>query len=245
MSTEDTHTLTGAYVLDALDEVERHRFEKHLAECPQCADEVVELRATAARLGLALAAQPPAWLRGAVLTDIGRTRQEPPGSARPAAPHPWLMRLTTIAVAVSLLGAGALGVLVARDVHDLHAARWQLSRAQSAYVSLDEVLAAPDARAITATGIGVAGSATIVVSDKLDAGVLTVWGMPGQPAGRTYQAWLIGPAGPRPAGLLGSTGAGAPLLVHGLRGERAVAVTAEPSGGSAQPTTIPVMSLDL
>lgn len=72
----DVHILTGAYVLDALDEPERRRFETHLAACPDCALEVVELSATAARLGLAFAEQPPARLLARVLAEITRLRQD-------------------------------------------------------------------------------------------------------------------------------------------------------------------------
>ncbi len=32
----DIHHLTGAYALDAVDDIERARFEQHLAECEDC-----------------------------------------------------------------------------------------------------------------------------------------------------------------------------------------------------------------
>ena len=53
MSTAELHTLTGAYALHALPEDERVAFERHLGACEACAQEVRELSATAARLGLA------------------------------------------------------------------------------------------------------------------------------------------------------------------------------------------------
>ena len=46
----DLHKLTGAYAVDALDDLERARFEQHLAECDDCRAEVAELRETAALL---------------------------------------------------------------------------------------------------------------------------------------------------------------------------------------------------
>ncbi|HEY1175361.1 MAG TPA: zf-HC2 domain-containing protein, partial [Phytomonospora sp.] len=47
---DDVHTLVGAYALDALDDLDRARVERHLGRCPSCAGEAAELTATAARL---------------------------------------------------------------------------------------------------------------------------------------------------------------------------------------------------
>ena len=57
----EIHTLAGAYALDALTEIERAGFARHLAECSVCATEVAELRrdrgpARRRRLGVAAAA---------------------------------------------------------------------------------------------------------------------------------------------------------------------------------------------
>ncbi|TDB74977.1 zf-HC2 domain-containing protein, partial [Actinomadura sp. KC216] len=37
--THDPHDLAGPYVLDALGDTERRRFERHLSGCTTCADE--------------------------------------------------------------------------------------------------------------------------------------------------------------------------------------------------------------
>ncbi len=39
----DLHGLSGAYAVDALDDLERARFERHLAECEDCRAEVASL----------------------------------------------------------------------------------------------------------------------------------------------------------------------------------------------------------
>ncbi len=44
------HELLGAYVLDALDELERARFRVHLSTCGQCQAEIGGLQASAKRL---------------------------------------------------------------------------------------------------------------------------------------------------------------------------------------------------
>jgi anti-sigma-K factor RskA len=242
----DAHTLTGAYALDAVDDVERRRFEEHLLGCPGCAQEVHELRATAVRLGLAVTEQPPARLHDRVLTEISGVRQDRPRRpvshrARLTARRTWLVRVGAVAAAIALAGAATLGVLVARADHQLAGTRAQLAEAQP----LSRVLSAPDAHTISATADGNEGTATLVVSNELDAGILTVSAMPSPPAGHAYQAWVIGPDGPHSAGLLSSTGAAPPRLVHGLRAESSIAVTVEPASGSLVPTSIPVLQLDL
>jgi len=74
----DIHVLTGAYACDALDPSELGAFEEHLAHCDSCAQEVAELRATAAALAAAEAVEPPAGLRERVMAEIAITRQQAP-----------------------------------------------------------------------------------------------------------------------------------------------------------------------
>lgn len=75
---EDLHTLTGAYVLDALTGEELEAFAAHLGHCPACTQEVAEFRATAARLAAAAALPAPAPMRQAVAHRIETVRQLPP-----------------------------------------------------------------------------------------------------------------------------------------------------------------------
>ena len=79
--TADVHTLVGAYVLDALDQTEAALVEDHLAACPACSDEVVELRTVTSALAADAAAAPPAWLRADLLTKIDQIPQLPPREA--------------------------------------------------------------------------------------------------------------------------------------------------------------------
>ena len=81
----DIHALVGAYAVDALDDVERAAFERHLAECAACRAEVDGLREAAAMIGGAAAAQPPAGLRERVLADIATVRPLPPPVEQPRA----------------------------------------------------------------------------------------------------------------------------------------------------------------
>ncbi|WP_103337818.1 zf-HC2 domain-containing protein [Amycolatopsis sp. CA-126428] len=44
MTTADLHTLTGAYAVNALSDLERAQFDRHLNECDACRLEVRELQ---------------------------------------------------------------------------------------------------------------------------------------------------------------------------------------------------------
>ena len=96
----DLHKLTGAYAVDALDELERARFEQHLATCDDCRAEVAELRETAALLADTVATHPPASLRESVLAGISQVRPLPPRSPLPRPPT---------AAPSSRLGGGGTG----------------------------------------------------------------------------------------------------------------------------------------
>ena len=67
------------------------------------------------------------------------------------------------------------------------------------------------------------------------------------PAGWTYQLWVVGRSGPRPAGLaeVAGGGRGARLLDGPVTGDEQVAMTVERRGGAARPTSEPVVVVDL
>jgi hypothetical protein len=68
--TDENHDLIGAYALDALDVTERTAFERHLAGCEVCQDELVALREVLVELADETAVEPPAALRDAVLGAV-------------------------------------------------------------------------------------------------------------------------------------------------------------------------------
>ncbi|OFE17214.1 hypothetical protein BA895_17330 [Humibacillus sp. DSM 29435] len=76
--TDEIHELSGAYAVDALDDVERARFERHLTDCSTCRDEVESLSVAAVELSSGLEMAPPASLRASVLSGITSVRQLPP-----------------------------------------------------------------------------------------------------------------------------------------------------------------------
>ena len=234
----DLHTLTGAYAAHALSDTERLAFERHLDACPACAQEVRELEATAARLGAAVAAPPPPELWDRIRAEALVTRQLPPVAERRRQAGrrvpPLLAAAAALLVAVLSVTALNLGLLGRSERSDRSA---DLVAA---------VLAAPDARRVAALPGG-AGQATVVVSRQRGRAVFVADGLPPAPAARTYQLWVVSRSGPRPAGLVQVAGEGrvTRLLDGPVTGNERVAMTVERAGGAAQPTTEPVVVVDL
>jgi anti-sigma-K factor RskA len=241
---ENMHSLTGAYALDAIDGLERDRFELHLTRCASCANEVLGLQDTATRFALAVTARPPAELKQRVMTLAARTRQLPPAQhthARPPEPGAeWLRRPAIPLAAACLVVAVALGVL-------LGMARSQLDTARTEQRQVAAVLNAPGARIVSArTALG--GSATVVVASRLHEVIFTSQGMPAQPSSKVYQLWVMRADGSATsAGLLSFTqdGSTAPVLASGFGPGDRIGVTIEPAGGTTRPTTTPIVVISV
>ncbi|MFD4574359.1 anti-sigma factor domain-containing protein [Streptomyces sp. NPDC058417] len=259
----DLHSLAAPYALDALEPDERRRFEKHLRGCDRCTAEVRLLAEDAVRLAWSTAAPPPAALRERVLAAVRTTPQDPAPAARrdaarrsattlpahvwgteppparfraPRRRRPLFVPFATVTAAAALVVAALFAVQADRTARELAAER---DRARD----IAHVLAAPDARATS--GEDARGrSIGVIASASAGEGVVTLRGYGSPPGGRVHQLWAMRPgASPRSLGLLdGDT----PLVVTGLdRSSTSLAVTVEPDGGSAQPTTQPVVQLTL
>ncbi|RFS82862.1 anti-sigma factor [Actinomadura spongiicola] len=242
--TDDLHTLSGAYAMDAIgDTEERRRFESHLARCETCATEVHEFRATTARLGLAAAEPPPPGLRDRVLADIRHVRQLPPVTARPSPaperpkgrPRRWRRAATA-----ALVGAACL--VTAVSVTQAIRERQRVDRAEETSRAVASVLSAPDARSATGLARG-GGTITIIASGAAGRVVVTTSGLRALPSSKTYQLWLVNDSGPRSAGLLPADRT-RPVVAGTWRPSDRVGVTIEPAGGSVRPTTTPLVLLN-
>lgn len=73
---EDEHALVGAYALNALEDVERAEFERHLAGCPLCTVDVPAFREVIAALARSAATPPPEELVASTLSRARSVRQE-------------------------------------------------------------------------------------------------------------------------------------------------------------------------
>ncbi|WP_354637446.1 anti-sigma factor [Kitasatospora camelliae] len=241
----DLHALTGAYATHALPEPERAAFERHLAECPACTQEVAEFHATLARLGSAQALVPPPGLKAQVMAGIGEIRQLPPVTD-PVGPAPRPARLgrrwPRLALAACLALACGLGAVAVQQHNEAARAGAEASRLRDQQASFNRLLTSPDARTSTAASGAAVG--TVVWSPSRSQAAFLATGLPALPQGRTYELWFNDSGTMRPAGLL-PAGDGQLLLTGRIDGAVGVGVTVEPSGGSAHPTGQPLMLLPL
>ncbi|MFJ6104417.1 anti-sigma factor [Streptomyces sp. NPDC092359] len=242
----DVHAFAAAYALHALEPTEHHDFGIHLPHCEDCRRDLAEFEATAARLAAAVGRTPPDGLKQRTLAAVDGVRQLPP---------PVDVTRPTVGLARRLRGKAvplALAAGVAAAVSFAGVAAWQhqrgeqaRERAQRAEQRLDtagSVLAAPDARTVRGRTAGGALT-TVVSSDSRRGAVFTVTGLPAPAAGRTYQLWLARGGTMYPAGLV--HGDGTVVLDGDPSGVTAVGLTVEPAGGSARPTTQPLLLLAL
>jgi len=251
---EDPHTLAGAYAMDAVPEPGRAAFERHLAGCESCQEEVRGLREATAALAGATAVQPPAALRDAALRAAARTRQLTPAAA--PAPARWralLLRLfrgwrrprLALGLAAALACVlVAVAVVAGVSAYGMHS---RLDEAQRHDHAVAMVLGAPDAKMMTAR-VSTGGTATVVMSHRERALVFTAADLRVLPSSESYELWLMGPASSRPAGMISVSARGkmvGPMVVSGLSAGDRVGLTVEPAAGSPQPTSPPVVMIVL
>jgi anti-sigma-K factor RskA len=224
---EEIHDAAGAYALDAVDDLERARFEAHLARCATCRQDVADFRATAQHLAAAIAEDPPAALRGDVLSAIRDVRQESPfglPTARRRGARPWVTALGA-AAAIAIIGLLSVFALDARNQRD---------DAQL----LADTLAAPDARTVELAAVGTdTGSGRLVWSETQGRAVLVLDDLPDTAEGRAYELWFIEDDTPRSAGVFDPDGDRIVEVLDQLpTGAQMIGLTEEPSTGSPLPT---------
>ncbi|MGZ0147822.1 anti-sigma factor [Kribbella sp. WER1] len=228
MTESDVHTLTGPYVLDALPDDERARFEAHLADCAFCRTEVAELRAAAVKLATQVAAPPPPALKADVMAAIEHVRQLPPlVEEREAVVRRRFGRRSVLALAAAAAVIAVSGG-IAIDQYRGRTAAEQASRQIAA------VLAEPDAHTVHGPVRG-GGQATVVTSDRADKSVVVLRDLPKLPTGRTWQLWMMDPQ--QNAHSIGlATGDLTRVITGSTTGMATFGLTVEPDGGSRTPT---------
>jgi anti-sigma-K factor RskA len=260
MSDDDVRALLAAYAMDAVDDAERDLVERLVATDPDAARELADLLAVAAALGSAVQAEPPASLRGSVLAAVARIGQPgadadgvAPGSVTPATasapeidlplrPAPSeagarrtarpMQRWWSLAAAV-VIGAAVPSALL----YQQHQRTEQATQQQQA---LADVLRDPSAVLVHGEVTG-GGTATAVLTD--DDALFSATGLPVLSEGKVYQLWVVSGDEAASAGVLTAEGGSTRQLADDFSSGDALAVTVEPAGGSAQPTTTPVVVL--
>ncbi|MGN6446155.1 anti-sigma factor domain-containing protein [Amnibacterium sp.] len=244
---EDAHLLSGAYAVHAVDAEEAALVESAMQESEELHHEVVGLTDTAVALGLAVPEEaPPAALRGRLLDAIATTPQLPVEDtveAEPETPAPMpagdhvvpkrrrrrrpVVWVALAAAAVLLFGGGFLLQRTLLEPQSEVVAVWQAPDVQQA-------------RASVASG----GSATVFWSSSEHRTAVVLSGVK-VPSGKVLQLWSVRGSTITSAGLYEPGGQKYVLLTGTPSSGESLAVTVEPQGGSAQPTTRPIVSVKL
>jgi len=224
----------GAYLLGAMNDLERQAFERHLNGCSECRDEVERLRPAAEALpGSVEQLAPPPGLKARLMAEVegdGAAAAERTGAAaeRTGAAadrrRGWLsgIRLPRMAyVAAALL----LGLVIGFGVA-------QLGGDDSRTVPVTVAKAMPDA----------GGTLRISGSDA----TLRLHDMPELSASRVYQVWIQHGDRMVPARTfeVGSNGRG-DVDLPSVDDAQGVYVTREPRGGAQVPSENPIVSVPL
>lgn len=229
------HELTAAYALDALDPAERQAYERHLADCERCQEELATMWETTE--ALAVAATGPESRPELRERILSAARAEPhvvvPFVPRRSRAVPALAAAAALAAVVAL-AVGAWGAGLSSDLDE---ARSALARERATAA----VLADPEARTVLLQ----AGDGRLVV-DPDGRAVVVLDGLDPAPAGKTYQLWIVPDgdvAGAVSGGLLAGEEVTDVALVEGTVADGdLVAVTIEDAGGARAPTTDPIVA---
>ena len=223
MSDHNELEMAAPFVLNAMDDLERIHFERHLAGCTECSAEVAALREGLDALAESDAADPSPSVRVAVLDQIETIEQV--AATHRGAPAQKSRRGALAAVAaITALVIGIGAIVLNSGGHPI-----------------DELRAQPDTQVVaverTESYVG-SGSAEAVVSGDGETIYLQISDLERTDSGSVYAAWIIGDSGPVPAGFFSPDDDG--LVVLALEGSAApgvlIGVTIEPAGGSPQPT---------
>lgn len=229
----DIHALSGAYVVDAVDDFERAQFERHLSGCLDCQLEVASLREGTALLAEMVAQPAPAGVRDRVLATAETIRPLPPRFAevQDRARNHRRRIPTMIAAAAALIVVGGVGATV-----------WDPSGSTDDVPTATPLGEAPDLQVLEAD---VEGGGTVVLtrSPSLNQAYVSMNDMPRLPDDETYQLWLIHDGQPVPAGLVDGN-ASKVLLDGDPATAQAAAITIEPAGGVDKPHKLVVASFD-
>ncbi len=216
--------LLAGYAIDSLVEEERCSFLAHLAECRLHDEELAGYRAVTSKLPVVIdPVAPPSQLRSNLLRNFDAmsnapAESEPLPSTPPKRNILGLLRTPNFAygIAAALLVAVVALAAVAVSGRSTTAGERVTQVANSAAI----------------------GKLNLTYLPAKQVGILNL-DLPALPSGRIYQAWQITGSGPVSLGTVSNSGPTA--FSADLSATSAIAVSIEPTGGSPQPTTTPLL----
>ena len=182
----EIHELTAGYALDALDPAEREEYERHLASCERCQEELASFWEVTGALAVAAAGPAPSpALRERILESArSETQMVVPFESRRQRLSP-CSRASPRSRRRSRSGSASTRCRSSNDLDETRAALTAQEQAAA-------VLADPDASTVELA----AGTGRLVVADGGDA-VLVLDDLDAAPDGKTYQAWVVEGQTPR------------------------------------------------
>jgi anti-sigma-K factor RskA len=228
MNCDDIRELLPAFALGAIPERDAGDVRAHLATCRQHDAELAEFESVAASLPLAAEEREPTpELRQRLLSafdaELNRTQAAP--TSEPARIVPFVRRqslgwLAAASLFVAVIGLGIWNVMLQTN-DEGSGSGWTVSA--------------------DLTGAGVDGHFWYL--ERRQLAVVSMDEMPELPAGRVFQAWGIYDGEPVSLGVMPHETTVA--MKADLTGATMFAITEEPEGGSDQPTSDPVASVEL
>jgi hypothetical protein len=144
--------------------------------------------------------------------------------------RPWLTAVVAAAVAFAVAVPSTIAWRESQRAAELEARADRIT----------SLLAEPGAQVLTAD-VATGGTAVAVVTD--DAALVTATGVAEPGAGEVYQLWVMQDGVPVPDATTGAADGVLEISTDAYRTGDALALTVEPEGGSAAPTTEPVVVL--
>lgn len=254
--------------LDALSPAERAELDRHLTTCAECTRDLAALRDAATSIGKSLPPRPmPAERQAAMRTRLLsravenrggvtpiRARASTPAPMPQSAARPTFARWLAAAALIIAIGALAYDVNLRSTIQKLSVARAELRDSTSA---LERRLADQKAILDGLTGPGVrvmdAGATNarqpygrMFWDQPTNRWTFVAYNLPPTAPGHTYQLWLVTRDQKKvSAGTFFPSDSGSAIVraTYALAPDSlaAIAVTSEPAGGSAQPTTTPFL----
>jgi anti-sigma-K factor RskA len=254
---KEIEELLPAFVLDAVDDSERARVERHLPRCPDCAQLIAAYRPVADALARAAPpVEPPAHLKYRILAAT-LPKQKP----QPAPTASSLGASLANLFGAPAFAAAALALVIALGIWNISLQN-QISRQaelnRQMYTELSRqrdllsalAYAEGQPKQLRGTEIATRASGRLYGAPNETVFALVAFDLPSLPQGKVYQFWLIDPDGGRTSGgtfTVDEQGRGwliirAPKPLNQYQG---VGITVEPEGGSPKPTTPRVMGTSL
>lgn len=222
----------GAYLLGALPDLDRQAFERHLAGCQECGEEVERLRPAADALPRSVTPiEPPPSLKASLMQSIRRQEPEPEPARGLAKALPARLRLrpaigwagAAVLLAVGLLAGFGVGRALDED-------------------GVRTITAQVDPSVLPRTSASLS-----LPADGEEGAILRLKRVPSAGRGRVYQAWVQrdGEVVPHPTFEPGRDRAAAVALPGDLSDAEAVLVTREKRPGARAPSEDPILRVRL